>query len=98
MLSTGDITDHIYHSTRSNLHLDAPPRLTDSTNRIRGDVQAWEKQMPTRRVLAALVATAALLATTAYADDTSTLDRIEVTGSRISYNDLQPGHFMRGRG
>ncbi len=47
--------------------------------------------MPPRRILAALVASAALLASTAStasADDTASLDNIEVTGSRISYNDL----------
>jgi hypothetical protein len=44
--------------------------------------------MPPRRILAALAATAALLVSTVSADESSTLDRIEITGSRISYDDL----------
>jgi hypothetical protein len=44
--------------------------------------------MPPLRILAALAVTAALLASTASADESSTLDRIEITGSRISYDDL----------
>jgi len=50
--------------------------------------------MPPRRAMAAFVATPALLAATASADEASTLDRIEVTGSRISYNDLVDTHAI----
>ena len=44
--------------------------------------------MPPHRVLAALAVTATLLATPASAQEAAALDRIEVTGSRISYDDL----------
>lgn len=72
----------------ATLPLDVHPHLHDPTTHIRGDVHARGQPMPPRRIQAALAATAALSISSASADESSTRDRIEVTGSRISYRDL----------